>query len=157
MPGNGRYHGPGIVASEILALTAKEDRDEEIRDFLSYLYLEGQQTAYQESLPYVADRFYYFPSVTESEAMINKFLDLDFVRSLGVSPDARIREEDFLPWRKELSDLLRSADHYETFDFDEAGIVMREEVKRYFAGEITAEKAAEYIQNRISIMLAEKG
>ena len=156
MPGNGRYHGPGIVASEILALTAKEDRDEEIRDFLSYLYLEGRQTAYQESL-YVADWIYYFPSVTESEAMINKFLDLDFIRSLGSSPDARIREEDFLQWRKELSDLLRSADHYETFGFDEAGIVMREEVKRYFAGEITAEKAAEYIQNRISIMLAEKG
>ena len=95
--------------------------------------------------------------MTESEARINKFLDLDFVRSLGGSLDARIREEDFLQWRKELSELLRSADHYETFGFDEAGIVMREEVKRYFAGEITAEKAAEYIQNRISIMLAEKG
>ena len=48
-------------------------------------------------------------------------------------------------------------DYINKFDFDEAGIVMREEVKRYFAGEITAEKAAEYIQNRISIMLAEKG
>ena len=35
--------------------------------------------------------------------------------------------------------------------------VMREEALRFFAGELTAEKAAEYMQNRISIYLAEQG
>ncbi|MBR0143272.1 MAG: hypothetical protein IJM21_03735, partial [Clostridia bacterium] len=35
--------------------------------------------------------------------------------------------------------------------------VMREEALRFFAGELTAEKAAEYVQNRVSIYLAEQG
>ena len=40
---------------------------------------------------------------------------------------------------------------------DQLAQVVRSEAERYLAGEITAEKAAEYIQNRVSIMLAEKG
>ena len=35
--------------------------------------------------------------------------------------------------------------------------VVEDEAFRYFSGEITAEKAAEYIQNRVSIYLAEQG
>ncbi|MBO4406468.1 MAG: hypothetical protein J5849_02100, partial [Clostridia bacterium] len=35
--------------------------------------------------------------------------------------------------------------------------IVKEEANRYFAGEVTAEKAAEYVQNRVSIYLAEQG
>ena len=53
--------------------------------------------------------------------------------------------------------LCLSADHYGGSSFQEITDVIREEALRYFSGEITAEKAAEYIQNRASIYLAEQG
>ena len=53
-------------------------------------------------------------------------------------------------------DLFQSADHYGGGD-SEICKVVREEGLRYLRGEITAEKAAEYIQNRVSIYLAEQG
>ncbi len=51
---------------------------------------------------------------------------------------------------------IRSADEYRYWRSEVFDVVM-EEGARYFAGEITAEKAAEYIQNRVSIYLAEQG
>ena len=35
--------------------------------------------------------------------------------------------------------------------------IIREEANRYFVGEVSDEKAAEYIQNRVSLYLAEQG
>ena len=53
--------------------------------------------------------------------------------------------------------VFRAADHYGGAMETDIQNVIREEAARYFAGEITAEKAAEYIQNRVSIYLAEQG
>ena len=54
--------------------------------------------------------------------------------------------------------LIADADHYaDITSNNELRSVINSEVNRYFAGELTAEKAAEYIQNRISIYLAEQG
>ena len=55
-----------------------------------------------------------------------------------------------------LWDTLSTADHY-MFCNEDILFVVEDEAFRYFAGEITAEKAAEYIQNRVSIYLAEQG
>ncbi|MBR5743557.1 MAG: carbohydrate ABC transporter substrate-binding protein [Clostridia bacterium] len=52
--------------------------------------------------------------------------------------------------------ILESADHFGGGANWEIGKVVMEEAGRYFKGEITAEKAAEYIQNRVSIYLAEQ-
>ena len=55
-------------------------------------------------------------------------------------------------------EVFLDADHYSsTGENSHVGQVVKEESLRYFAGEITAEKAAEYIQNRVSIYLAEQG
>ncbi|MBR5742949.1 MAG: extracellular solute-binding protein [Clostridia bacterium] len=55
-------------------------------------------------------------------------------------------------------EVFLNADHYTFGDgYSEIGKVVKEEALRFFAGEITAEKAAEYIQNRVSIYLAEQG
>ena len=53
--------------------------------------------------------------------------------------------------------VFRAADHYGGAMETDIQNVIREEAARYFKGEITAEKAAEYIQNRVSIYLAEQG
>ena len=52
--------------------------------------------------------------------------------------------------------ILASADHFINVDAPIAEIV-KEEGTRYLAGEITAEKAAEYIQNRVQLYLDEQG
>ena len=54
-------------------------------------------------------------------------------------------------------DAIGRADHFMYSSQSEPFKVIKEEAARYFKGEITAEKAAEYIQNRISIYLAEQG
>ncbi len=51
---------------------------------------------------------------------------------------------------------IEKADEF-TYWYDELLDILIEESNRYFRGEITAEKAAEYIQNRVSIYLAEQG
>ncbi|MBQ2749797.1 MAG: hypothetical protein IJF34_08445 [Clostridia bacterium] len=52
-------------------------------------------------------------------------------------------------------DYIRSADHFR-YTGNEIFDVMREEAGRYFAGSITAKQAADYIQNRVSLYLAEQ-
>ena len=51
---------------------------------------------------------------------------------------------------------IESADHFQ-YTKNEIYEVMLEEAKGYFAGTITAKQAAEYVQNRISLYLAEQG
>ncbi|MBR6764754.1 MAG: hypothetical protein IKM13_13535 [Clostridia bacterium] len=53
-------------------------------------------------------------------------------------------------------EIIRQADHFQYFR-NEVFDVMYEEAGRYFAGNITAKQAAEYVQNRISLYLAEQG
>ncbi len=51
--------------------------------------------------------------------------------------------------------IIHSADHLWYFRNAVFDVVM-EEAYRYFAGEITATQAADYVQNRISLYLAEQ-
>ena len=53
-------------------------------------------------------------------------------------------------------EIIRQGDHFQYFR-NEVFDVMYEEAGRFFSGSITAEQAAEYVQNRISIYLAEQG
>ena len=53
--------------------------------------------------------------------------------------------------------VFQRADHYYIHGNSAIAGMILEEGDRYFAGEITAAQAAEYIQNRVSIYLAEKG
>ena len=153
MPGNGRFQGLSIVSSALIAVAAKSDRDDMIRDFLSFLFQEGEMTAYNETLGFDA-RSCYLPNIKESETMIERELDDERYAGTGITAT----EEDFARFREEMSDMIRKADHYAPdVRQNTVWLIIHEEASRYFAGEITAEKAAEYVQNRISLMLAEKG
>ncbi|MBR6762187.1 MAG: extracellular solute-binding protein [Clostridia bacterium] len=55
---------------------------------------------------------------------------------------------------KTLVPLAESADHYA--GYKAINSVIEEEALRYFAGDITVEQAAEYVQNRVSLYLAEQ-
>ena len=51
---------------------------------------------------------------------------------------------------------LREADRF-SYPINAVAEVILDEARRYFAGQITAEKAAEYIQNRVQLYLDEQG
>ncbi|MBR4865203.1 MAG: hypothetical protein IKU11_00835 [Clostridia bacterium] len=53
-------------------------------------------------------------------------------------------------------DYIHNADHFR-YTNNEIFEVMKEEAANYFGGSITAKQAAEYVQNRISLYLAEQG
>ncbi|MBO4407457.1 MAG: hypothetical protein J5849_07125 [Clostridia bacterium] len=154
MPGNGRYRGLAVSSLDFLAVTAKSDKDEMIRDFLSFLFLEGEWKAYNELLPY-SDRLYYCPNRKECEAMLESEISRERYNQESGNP---VSADDIVKWREDLRDLIQNADHYIVrTGQNEIWRVIQEETTRYFKGEITAEKAAEYVQNRISIYLAEQG
>ena len=70
--------------------------------------------------------------------------------------DAEDREELIGQYRDSARSLLGAADHHFSGGVDDTSDIIREEALRYFAGDITATQAAEYVQNRISIYLAEQ-
>ena len=53
--------------------------------------------------------------------------------------------------------IVNATDHFCRAYRDDIADILIDESTRFFRGEITAEKAAEYIQNRVSIYLAEQG
>ena len=72
-------------------------------------------------------------------------------------PGSSVSEEELTERCREGRKMLESADHFGGGANWEIGKVVVEEAVRYFAGEITAKQAAEYVQNRVSIYLAEQG
>lgn len=92
----------------------------------------------------------YFPiNQAECERFLSRNLTRDGEDAETRLPIERRRYED--TWK-----INRNTDHY-AYWRNAVYDVMTEEAYRYFAGDITAKQAAEYVQNRISIYLAEQG
>lgn len=72
------------------------------------------------------------------------------------SAEGRDDSFDYLAAQEELKQYIRNADHYASSKSPVIEVVM-DEATRYLKGEITAEKAVEYIQNRVQIYLDEQG
>ena len=78
-------------------------------------------------------------------------LTVNSTRRLARIHNAKCGEEQYeITW-----DYIESADHL-AYGSNELYDIMLEEANRYFAGQITAKQAAEYVQNRISLNLAEQ-
>ena len=100
-----------------------------------------------------------FPVV---ESVLTRFIEAEIGYNYSILNDSgteihRVVRHSASEERRELIDYLHAADHYAAGSVTEIAKIVKEETLRYFAGEITAEKAAEYIQNRVSIYLAEQG
>lgn len=70
--------------------------------------------------------------------------------------DAEDREQLIAQYHDSWHQLLYGANHFFVGGVDDISDIIREEALRYFAGDITAKQAAAYIQNRVSIYLAEQ-
>ena len=71
--------------------------------------------------------------------------------------EAEDREQAIAQYQDSWHEIFYRADHFFCGGVDEISDIIREEALRYFAGDITAEQAAAYVQNRVSIYLAEQG
>ncbi|MBR0143497.1 MAG: hypothetical protein IJM21_04910 [Clostridia bacterium] len=68
-----------------------------------------------------------------------------------------LSDQELEDYYREYERIYQGAEHYYVHGNSAIAGMIREEANRYFSGEVTAEKAAEYIQNRVSIYLAEQG
>ena len=94
--------------------------------------------------------------ISETDWLSVNRVELDNTLINGEEPDSSLYQttEHTI---KQTQNTINHADYFRYIRRNELCKVLNEEAGRYFTGEITAEKAAEYIQNRVSIYLAEQG
>ncbi len=154
-PGNGRFAGFAVNSYNLVAVSAGSDKKEEIKTFLTYLFSEEAARAAVEDAAYA---FEYFPNQKVNKALIDERIDrAREAEENGGYVDIHHTKEEYEKGKEDVAAAIASGDHWYAYAHGELKKIMEEECARYFAGEITAEKAAEYIQNRISLMLAERG
>ena len=173
------HEGYAIDAHNLYAIVDHEDTKAACGDFLRWLILEDVEEEFQENdkRPYYVlrrgwDRF----SINKDETdrylrrLWDRYLDPE-VEAANVHPDvlsqhpeaaemARYNARDYNAKcgesRYEVTwDYIEKADHLRYYE-SEISAVIRIEAHKVFSGFCTAEKAAENIQNRISLYLAKQ-
>lgn len=131
IPGDGKYAGFPLFSNTHLAVPRECNHPEEVKTFLTYLFsYEAQKEVYKST-----DNTY----PVREDAISN---------TLAERVPSRDREATF--------HYLSKVDRFWFGLNTELGEIVKEEVENYLNGYITAEKAAAYLQNRVSILLAEQ-
>lgn len=126
--------GGMIDSSYYLAVVDKDDLANAQSEFLMSFFGEQEQVTTQD------EAIFFSISTKETQAALDELL---------VFEDGELKKEFFEEILKEINRFV--------YPMNDVTEVILEESSRYFAGDITAKQAAEYIQNRISIYLAEQG
>ena len=154
------YDGFEIYVPEFFAVVEDEASREAAGEFLRWHFLENVT---EEFPPKNLNTSLYPLSINRAETD----------RFLARNIDGRIEiPDDMEAWKKEMYEAhnrgcgqeqyeitwsyIEMGDHFQYFRnavFD----VMYEEAERFFSGSITAKQATEYVQNRVSLYLAEQG
>ncbi|MBE6999136.1 MAG: hypothetical protein E7428_03005 [Ruminococcaceae bacterium] len=173
------HEGYEIDAHNLYAIADHEDSKAACADLLQWLILEDLQEVFPENdknpFAYTVkwwDGFSINKKETEQylNRLINSYLDPEaeaasanpeaveidpyvptFLRFLAQQYNAKCGQAQYdATW-----DYIEKADHLRYYD-SELHRVIRNEAQSYFSGSITAEQAADYVQNRISLYLAEQ-
>ncbi|MBQ2749981.1 MAG: carbohydrate ABC transporter substrate-binding protein [Clostridia bacterium] len=134
VPGNGSYKGLSIDSDSMIAVAVNSGNQEAIEAFLNHFF--------------------------SKETQLKMLEESDLTKDIPVRNDAveiACKDNGMTEAQKQASlQLITQADNFAIGNDSDIAIVVSEEAMRYFSGEITAEKAAEYIQNRVSLYLAEQ-
>ncbi|MBE6998735.1 MAG: hypothetical protein E7428_00935 [Ruminococcaceae bacterium] len=151
------HKGFGIDAFDYYAVVDRVESREAAREFLEWHFLadvlgeippDGPDGWSNEVL---FESGYDYLSINRAEC--------ERVLSRNLIVEDEDNEEELVVEQRRYEDswkIIQQADHlwyYSNAVFD----VMMEEACRYFSGDITAKQAADYVQNRISLYLAEQG
>ena len=155
------YDGYAIGGLPFYAIVNKEEKLEAAADFIRWHFIEDVEEFTEETwrtqIPINRD---------EADRYLKQ--NVDGVEHLEIDPSMSANLQNKIEELNETMDLLggveqyyrtwamiRQADHFRYFRnvvYD----VMHEEASRYFAGDITLDQAADYIQNRVSLYLSEQ-
>ena len=150
------HKGNMIHAPYLIGVAANSGNEEGARAFLRHMFTENLREwdlyAIHPNWTMENGRELLFSiNVTECERDIT--IPVEYYKANGLENyDKKAEKESMALVRS----LLENADFY---DYGSNGIydVLYSEAQKVFAGELTSEKAAEYVQNRVSIYLAEQG
>ena len=139
-PSGAHEGGYAIEAKTFFGVVGNSDKRENALDLMEYLLLEAPEVQ--------SDNF-----MSVSRKACEKVIDdyLEGYRNAGGSFD-KVTGPTIAAFKATVEN-----SYGYLYTENEIMKVMREEALRFFAGELTAEKAAEYVQNRVSIYLAEQG
>ncbi|MBQ2750583.1 MAG: hypothetical protein IJF34_12445, partial [Clostridia bacterium] len=152
------YDGFEIYVPEFYAVVNDEESREAVGEFLKWHFLENVI----EEFPKNSNVDLYPLSVNQGETdrylarNIDGFVEITEEMEEGIKFMYEIKnrkcgqEQYDLTW-----ECIRRGDHFQYFR-NEVFDVMYEEAGRFFSGSITAKQAADYVQNRISLYLAEQ-
>ena len=143
------HQGPEIYSLYFLGIVKNEKYEEAAKDFMDFVFLtdlaEGTDdgstggTCLIKNGERAEEIEGYSINVKENGAILESYGFKSGSEDRAVTEEWIGKADQFMYFNKELNEILTS------------------EANRYFAGEITAKQAAEYIQNRMSIYLAEQG
>ena len=147
--GRGKYAGLSIRSGDLLAVPVGCPHPEETGEFLEFVFSEEEQKKITD-----------FDAAGEL-SVLKTLSEETIERRIERLPDGTVwgypmTEEEYRGWLDGMKALMAGADHYAKDEGAVREIVM-EEGLRYFEGVVSAEKAAEYIQNRVQLYLDEQG
>lgn len=169
VPGEGKQHGSAMEVETLFAIPVGISHEKETRIFLEYLFSEEAQ--YKMMTPPQPDiSLYEVTSLSPRKDVTElRMTELTTQYYENTRKDYMSYGMPDLGWAlgelkkntdATLADTLRyaaAADHYADRWESDVSVIVEEEVENFFKGNITAEKAAEYIQNRVMLMLEEQG
>ncbi len=135
--GTGKYSGLSVFMHQCLAVPAGCPHPEEVKELLNYLYSD---TVMKKAL-----------STIDESAFIP-------VRKVFLEQCQALCKQNDLPvsTASSAANMIAFADHFYRTNLSPVAEIVTEEALRYFAGDISAEQAAKYIQNRVTLLLAEQ-
>ncbi len=142
----------GFAVCPYYLLTIVKGQEEGSAEFLRYTFLK-------DILEYDANSFFP-PDLTFVRMSVNREEEehvMNAEREYNIAHELRNWWKAGYERTVEVhNEMIERASFYDYGDNEILDVIISEAGK-YFAGEITAEKAAEYVQNRVSIYLAEQG
>ena len=134
----GEHDGCAIYSSSLISVVDNETYIAGGTEFLRFIFLRcGFPDGYGQGKIYLP---------------INRAELDDYLGLKETTANATLEQQKSMTAR-----YIDGADHYAYAWQNDLVDICNEEVARYFSGEITAEKAAEYIQNRVQLYLDEQG
>ena len=153
------YDGYAISGAPFYAVVNREGNLEAAGDFLHWLFIDNVERT--------TDDVWVELSINRAESERYFTRNISAADWVDVSTPRKMQE--YLAGRDEGQEIeaavdryirtwevIHQADHFKYFRNDVYDI-MHEEASRYFFGLITLDQAADYIQNRVSLYLAEQG
>ncbi|MBQ2748798.1 MAG: carbohydrate ABC transporter substrate-binding protein [Clostridia bacterium] len=147
------HDGYEIFAQNFFAVANQEESQEAAGKLLTWLILEDVEEKFPDDQVWYWIKMGFSINKDETERYLGRLRNAFVEESNGLDMMHNLKcgEKQY----KATWDYIHNADHFRYAD-NELFDVMKKEAVNFFGGQTTAKQAAEYVQNRISLYLAEQ-